>query len=89
MHEQRDAVLATLPVLQRRAFLVGTETLAGQVVRQPPGTIGGFGKRPASLTAYGHHPIGDDFGDDVENRAYGPLAHGVMRLRVLTRLSRP
>ena len=37
VHDQRDAVLAALPVVQPVALVVGAESLVGQEVRQPTG----------------------------------------------------
>ena len=74
---QRHPVLPAFPVLQHVSLLMSAEAVGREVVCQPPGAVRRFGERPATLTADGDRPVGDDLGDHVQNRTDGPLAHGV------------
>ncbi len=62
--------------LELVALAMGTESLAGQEVREPAGAVRRFAEGAAAVPADRHRAVGNDVGDGVENRAYGPFAHG-------------
>jgi len=71
-HDQRDAILPAFPILQGRSFLMSAEAVGREIVCEPPGEVRGLGERPAALTTDGDRPVGNDLGDHVQDRAYGP-----------------
>jgi len=89
VHDKRNAVLPAFPVLQTGPFPVGTEARCGEEVRQPSGAVRGFREGAAAITAHGHRPVRDDLGDRVQDRPYGPLAHGCARPETFKRPIRP
>src|SRR5882757_4129716 len=76
VHEQRDTVLAALPALELIPLAVGSKSPTGEEIRQPPRPLRRLTECAAAVPADGHRPIGNDVGDGVEHRPYGPLGHG-------------
>ena len=75
MHDQRNAILPTLPVAERLAFGVCAEPLRRKVVGDTPCSLGGFGEGAAPLTADRHDAVPDDIGHRVQDRADRPFTH--------------
>ncbi len=73
VHDQRDAVLAALPVVEPVAILVRAEPLVREEVRQPAGAIGHLTVGGDAITAHRHGAIRYDVGDGVDDIADGPL----------------
>ena len=74
VHDQRDPVLAALPVVQAVALAVRAEPLVRQEVRQPAGAIRHLTVGGSAVTAHRHRAVRDDVGDGVDDIADGPLA---------------
>ena len=89
VHDQRNAILPAFPVLQACPFPVSAEALGRKEVCQPAGAVRRFCERPATITADGDRPVGDDLGDHIQDRTYGPLAHGFARPRTFKPPTRP
>jgi hypothetical protein len=81
VHDQSDTVLAALPALELIPLAVSAESVAGEEIREPSSAVCRFTERASPIPAHGHRAIGNDVGDGVEHRPYGPLAHGFGRLR--------
>ena len=76
VHEDRDAILAALPVLELGSLAVDTQPALAQVRGEGIGARQHLAERAAHVAPHDHVAVGDGVADDVEDARQRPLAGG-------------